>query len=334
MIPTRQGDRMIFRFLLQTGRTLAMGYILYFYSERLFWTTIKPTDKSFDLIVGWLLYSSTAYLFLSVTAWFRVRRASSIFLAGAVYGWLVEGVLTTTLYGTEASAPFPISLSCTGLSWHALISVMAGYYYAARVLEKRNCWLTMAFSLLIGLFWGCWASFQWREDPPLVTPVVLFLLYSIIVTVPLVLSYWLLGRLRIVDFQPGWLGMMVSVTIHLLFLWNGSIATLGWSPLFILLPLLLLVCGVLLCNRPQEPLIPTGWEPFACPPVLTNCLILFTMPLFASLAYGCNLWFAPEGTGFNHLVWIVTIPLGAILFFTACARVVIGYFHRTSGGDR
>lgn len=314
---------MKFRFLLQTGRTLALGYILYFYSERLFWTTLKPTDKAFDHIIGWLLYSSTAYLFLCVITWFRVRRAHAVFLAGAVYGWLVEGVLTTTLYGTESSAPFPLSVSCTGLSWHALISVMAGYYLGAKVLEKGSYWQVLAFALGIGLFWGCWAPFQWQEVPPVITPVPLFLLYGFVVTVPLVLGYWLVGRLHLAEFTPGWIGVSISVTIHLLFFWNGSIVTLGWKPLLVLPPLLLFVGLILLRNRHQEPLIPAEVESFSSPPKVPHCLILFSIPVFATLVYGCILLLAPGGIGFQYLVWMITIPLGFILLIGACLRVML-----------
>ncbi len=311
------------RFLLQSAHTLGLGYILYFYSERLFWTIIKPTDKAFELVVGWLLYSSTAYLFLSVIVWFRARSAHAVFLAGAVYGWLVEGALTTTLYGTEPSAPFPLSLSCTGLSWHALISVMAGYYLAARILAGDRYWPVGLFSLGIGVFWGCWAPFQWLEEPPVVTPVPLFLLQGLLVTTPLVLSYWLLGKLRLAEFHPAWFGVIVSVTIHLLFFKNGSIATLGWKPLLILPPLLLFVCGILYLNRRREPLIPSETEPFAHPLKVTHCLLLFTAPVFATLVYSCILWLAPGGIGFHHLTWIVTIPLGFILLIGACLRVML-----------
>lgn len=313
--------------LLQAGRALSLGYILYFYSERLFWTTIKPTDKAVELIIGWLLYSSTAYLFLSVVTIFRARRAPAVFLAGAVYGWLVEGTLTNTLYGTQPSAPFPVSLSCTGLSWHALISVMAGYYFAAKVLQRGSFRGVLVFSMAIGLFWGCWASFQWREQPPLITPVPLFLLYGLAVTVPLGLCYWLVGRVQLAEFKPGWVGMTVAVTIHLLFFWNGSIVTLGWKPLWILLPLLLVVVGILFCNRRREPWIASELEPFAAPPDLAHCLTLLSIPLFATLVYAVTLWLMPGGTRFNELVWIITIPLGAILFAVSGICVVAGWFH-------
>jgi hypothetical protein len=107
---------------------LLNGFILFFYSERLFWSAWRPGDSIPDLMVTWLAYSVLAYLFLATVWFFRVNHLWSVFLAGAVYGWLTEGGLIHTLYGTEETAPFPVSISITGLSWHALIyeSSLAG----------------------------------------------------------------------------------------------------------------------------------------------------------------------------------------------------------------
>jgi hypothetical protein len=95
--------------------------------------------------VTWLAYSTLAYLFLATVRLFRADDVWSVYLAGAVYGWLTEGGLIHTLYGTEESAPFPISLIITGVSWHALISVLVGWYahgqgpgFAATGTDRRH----------------------------------------------------------------------------------------------------------------------------------------------------------------------------------------------------
>jgi hypothetical protein len=33
---------------------LATGYTLFFYSERVFWSFLRPGDKWTDLVLGWL----------------------------------------------------------------------------------------------------------------------------------------------------------------------------------------------------------------------------------------------------------------------------------------
>ena len=115
-------------FFRNAGLALGAGYILFFCSERLFWSVFKPGDSVSELAVTWLAYSTIAYWFLALIRWFEAESARAVLLAGACYGWMTEGMLVGTLYGTEDSAPFPLSVVCTGLSWHALISVGVGWY--------------------------------------------------------------------------------------------------------------------------------------------------------------------------------------------------------------
>lgn len=84
--------------------SLVNGFILFVFSERPFWSVWRPGDSLPDLIVTCLAYSTLAYLFLAIVWLFRVNDVWSLFLAGAVYGWLTEGGLMHTLYGTGESA--------------------------------------------------------------------------------------------------------------------------------------------------------------------------------------------------------------------------------------
>ena len=110
---------------------LATGYILFFYSERMFWSFLRPGDKTADLLLTWIVYSMLAWVFLLLVRQCRIAAFPALFLAGAVFGWLAEGVVVDTLYG-NADNPFPASISFTGLAWHALISVGVGWYWQAR----------------------------------------------------------------------------------------------------------------------------------------------------------------------------------------------------------
>jgi hypothetical protein len=49
----------------------------------------------------------------------------TIILAGAVYGFVTEGVLTTIVYG---AFPFPCAISYTALAWHASLTVGFGLF--------------------------------------------------------------------------------------------------------------------------------------------------------------------------------------------------------------
>ncbi len=69
---------------------LVNGFILFFLSERLFWSVWRPGDSLPDQVVTWLAYSTLAYLFLATVRLFRVNDIGSFYLAGAIYGWLTD----------------------------------------------------------------------------------------------------------------------------------------------------------------------------------------------------------------------------------------------------
>ena len=53
----------------------------------------------------------------------RCTAAAGVILVGALYGWLVEGVVAATVYG-----PLPVSLVWTGVAWHGLLTVGVGWW--------------------------------------------------------------------------------------------------------------------------------------------------------------------------------------------------------------
>jgi hypothetical protein len=136
---------------------LATGYVLFFYSERMFWSFLRPGDKPVDFVLGWLVYSVMAWVFLLLVRHCRIAAFSAVFLAGAAFGWLAEGIVVDTMCGNKGN-PFPASISFTGLAWHALISVGVGWYWQARLLTAGNRKKIALFSVAVGLGWGLWAG--------------------------------------------------------------------------------------------------------------------------------------------------------------------------------
>jgi hypothetical protein len=104
---------MILRLLRKATVVLASGYILFFLSERVFWSFWRPGDHSADFLITWLVYSLIGWIFLDLVRRFRVASSPPLFLCGAVYGWVGEGIAVDTLYG-DASNPLPLSVSWTG----------------------------------------------------------------------------------------------------------------------------------------------------------------------------------------------------------------------------
>src|SRR5208337_596700 len=80
-----------------------------------------------DFLITWIAYCLLGWIFLDLVRRFRVASFTALFLCGAVFGWVDEGVVVDTLYGNPTN-PFPLSISFTGLAWHAMLSVCVGWY--------------------------------------------------------------------------------------------------------------------------------------------------------------------------------------------------------------
>jgi hypothetical protein len=275
--------------------TLATGYILFFFSERLFWTVWWPGSSLPEMIVTWLAYSAVAYLFLAVVQYFRADNLWSFFLAGAIYGWLVEGGLADTLYGTQPSAPLPISVSITGLSWHALISVLIGWWAIGKSLVAERAQPVLWICIFVGVFWGVWAMFPRRETPPIITPVFEFLRYAALLTLGLIAAWWISWRAGVREFHGGPIGLVISALIVGTF-YVSHFTALGLRPL--LLPTLLIVALVPLSIHRRRGALAAS-KLFRAQPTLPRLLTLFVMPLVATLVYS-----VAAATGMDRLPWL------------------------------
>jgi hypothetical protein len=307
------------QFLRNTALTLATGYVLFFFSERLFWTVFKPGDRVGDLVVTWLAYSVLAYVLLAIVRRFRVRTADAAFVAGACYGWLTEGTLVGTLYGTEPSAPFPLSLLVTGVSWHALLSVWVGWYFLPRALSHPRPWPALAWSTGLGLFWGTWATFLWRETPPVVVPVGAFAAHALAVATLLIAAYRVRSFVGAGSFRPRPLGMTVSLLALGVF-YAQQVKSLGLRPLLILPALLGFAAVALWAGRPPEP---DAEETAASRPAPARWMALLAMPLVATATYAL-LWRTPHWDRVpvaQAVMYWLTAPLSFGVLIWAVARL-------------
>ena len=299
---------------------LANGYIFFFFSERLFWSTYRPSDTMVDLMITLLAYSVVGYLVPALAAELRADSDAALFLVGAAYGWLLEGAVVTTLYGTDASAPFPISLSVTALSWHALISVMLGWHLMRRALASGGIAPVLVNAAVVGIFWGAWAPSQWFSQPPLQTDALAFLAYASLTTALLALSYWLLDLLALDTFVP----RRRSIVLVLLLLtasFAHHLRTLGPTPLLVLPPLLLLVFTVLTVRRrrlptpPQRPPDNRTARPLAY-------ISLMTIPIWAVAVYSVALALGPRWPLLHGPMFVTLGFAGALTFFWSMAVIL------------
>jgi hypothetical protein len=290
---------------------LATGYILFFYSERVFWSFLRPGDKLSDLVLGWLMYSLLAWVFLLVVRQCRVAGFPALFLAGAIFGWLAEGVVVDTLYGS-ASNPFPVSISFTGLAWHALISVGIGWYWQAKVLTAAKPGKAVIFAVAVGLGWGLWAAWWPAELGHANTSLAAFAGHTLACFIPFFAAWLALGMAGSEWFRPAKLEMPVLLGLVALFFVGIRIPATPRSAL--ILPPLLLLCAYGLRrnqNREQRPDLLEAVVGHIRP---RSCLPLLLTPLAAIIVYAqVAAWGLTLPT--NRVLYVITMPLGFFCLF-------------------
>jgi hypothetical protein len=305
------------RLLQTTSLVLGTGYVLFFFSERLFWSLIRPGDSIAIFGATWLVYAFVAYLLLATVRLYRVRDFWALFLAGALFGWLVEGVYAMTMFGDD-SLPFPLTIAWTGLAWHAPISVVFGFYGLRRALQAGSIWPGMWLSLLVGSFWGFWALGWGLETPPLVADAAMFFTHALAATCVLGFSQLLIGWGDPAGFRPSWPGLISAASVIVAFFAFVTVPAIPWSPL-ILLPLLGLIFFALRRNRVREHHYDALAE-LAAPVPLLHLVGLAGIPVAATIIYaGCNaVGFLPPS---HQIVCAVTTIAGFVLFAIAVFKL-------------
>ena len=226
---------------------LGAGFILFFFSERVFWSFLREGDGFADLAAGWLVYCVFAYLLLAVARLFRIGTVCGLVLAGAFFGWLDEGVYAMTLYG-DPSMPFPLTIAWTGLAWHGSLSVVMGLFGLRRCLLAASLWPVAGAAAAIGAFWGFWASGWSQETPPVVADAMDFLLHAVFATMGLALAQWAIDCGDARGFAPSRTGLGLAGGLALLFFAGITVPAIPWAPA-VLLPLFALLFFALWRNR-------------------------------------------------------------------------------------
>jgi hypothetical protein len=305
------------------------GFILMYFSELVFWGSYDPVGMApWQFGLTWFGYSGVAYGFLAVVHYFRVCTIWSLFIAGAAYGWMLEGVLAQTLYGSEGFV-FPITISWTALAWHSLISVLAGWYGVRKTLLRNDCRRTIGVGILLGLFYGVWA-FSWSLEPghrvmALVeqghkdVALVHFVLYTFLTSALLVLSYWAYDSAQPAGFRPSLVVVSALGAIApLIFL----VTTARLRPVTsLVLPVLLGMAYVALRrNRDSETRRDLVAGLHGRVRTANYCCLLF-MPLVASILYGLALA-ADVRLPTGVFIFVVSTCVGAVMFAVSMVKVL------------
>jgi hypothetical protein len=290
---------------------LLTGYVFVYFSELLFWALPQPGTGLAAMLPTWLAYSFLAYVFLALVAGFRVDKPPGVFLAGALFGWLTEGVLAQTLYDS-----FPLNISFTGLAWHGLLTVMVGWWALPRALRAPRPASALLAAALLGLGYGLWAIAWWVDSPPVTATVPALAAYAFTATALLSLAYWATSRLDWRTFAPGrWERAGAGLLIALYFVF----VTVPAQPLalVILPPLVLVVVAALWRHRRRSP--PLTPAPRA-PITLGRAALLLAVPAVATLVYALAAALGAR-VATSIVVYGVTMPLGFAALAWALVRV-------------
>jgi len=302
-------------FLSRLLLALATGYIWFFYSERVFWSFWRVgEDAPFFFLLGWLLYSVAVYICLILIQEFRVRSVWAMFLVGAFFGWLIEGVFVMTLFGAEG-IPFPLTISWTGLAWHALISVVLGWYVLQQALLHsftRTAWV----SALLGLFWGVWSIF-WSLDNVEMVSVEAYALHAFLITgifICMQRAYARLGaQFSATRLEKIFLGVFVLA-------WFGFVTVPAFGFLTIVLPVLFGVLYLALRKNKKTETRQNFLSVLDTPVSYGRSFAVLFMPLIATGIYALA-----QGLGLvlptNFVILGVTLPLGFVLLGVSLWKV-------------
>lgn len=285
---------------------LSTGYILVYFSEHLFWARPRPGDSLGEWTGTWIAYSLMAFMFLSLVSYFRVKDIWGLFLAGAAFGWLGEGVVVQTAYEI-----LPLSISFTGLAWHALITIWAGWYLVRKSFLASDPFSTLKMSAAIGLCYGVWAIAWWLEPDGGVATLGEFAMFCLGTTLLVMVAYWLAAWSASEPFRPHrWVTVAIS-TLFVLYFFFVTVPAAPWA--LIILPFLLGL--VYLGLRPYRRNAAEGSlidELKGRIPVW-KLISLLALPGAGILFYGVALSLDLQWRA-NWLLYLITTPLGFILF--------------------
>lgn len=290
--------------LKQIGTFLAAGYILMFFSEFLFYAEYSPDSGSGlpalrELGMMWMVYTGMAWLTLAILRIFRARSLPAVFLAGAVYGWLLEGVIVTTVY--EA---IPTQIHFTAIAWHAPLDVLIGLYLAPQLLRSPSPKPMAYLSIALGVFWGFWALWPWW-DTGVPLAVSSFVIFSFTNTICLILAYWLFAGTSRDNWQPSRLALtLLSGFLVVLFIFQVIPA---YPYALLILPVLLGTCLLALWkNRQRELSLKISTESNFHRSYL---LTLFLFPAIASSIYALCVYSGLR-MPVTYLVYILSSLIG------------------------
>ena len=286
-------------------------------SEYLFWSVL-PDDYNLPTFLATLTaYTLTGRVLVCILQFCRVDSLSGLFLAGAIYGWTVEGVVVATMYDD-----FPINLIWTGVAWHGLFSVMLVWLYVRKAALWS--WPRYAAALVaVGVLFGIWSAF-WPNEKPGFPTAWGVLADGLIASGGFILAQVIYdrapaGSFKVTRTEAGFLGLLVLVMF-------GLQATARPSPVLAFYPILAgAALALLMFGRGKGPMILDIVVQSRAS--LGRRAALLTIPVMVAASFAATRWAVP-GFPTNQAFYLGTIAAGTVFLATAVAMNLISKIRR------
>ncbi len=306
-------------------------------SERVYWYVHGASFESILVVAAFYMIPALAGLWALGSG--PSSRLHQVILAGAIFGFVVEGVLTTVVYEDGA---LPV-MAALFVGWHGLLSVVAFWYLARRWLVERKRRALAVGSAAVGLLWGFWsivyvlpeASEDFEEGFSIMGPGE-FAVYALVVGAAFAAAHYLIGHVWPERFQPGRWGSRGIVLLMVAYAALAVIPAVPWAPV----KFAVLVGGSLwLLRRSRRA---TADEPTAIAALqghvrLRDVLLLLIMPVVAALTYTAVWsWDLSETAvqGIFEMVSALTVLAGFVAYGWAWRRSVAGEKRVQAGSGR
>jgi len=295
----------IARLALSFAATSGLALASVIWSEWWFWGRVRPEDSVPGFFETLVTYGLAVQVVRFVASRWRVAESGTgawqrVFLAGALYGWLVEGVIVTTVVDD-----IPFTLSYTGLAWHALFTVLLGWWWVPRLLGRPLLRSILPLAAL-GVGVGAWASF-WRFEEGTQTSLVEYAGFVALTTAGyaagLVIFWTFRGRA-----EPGLRGSALAILLLAALVVLHGIE----HPLTLIDPALVGVALAALIHT-TPPATDAPHLSTADAPLRRSVWRLVVVPVTATAVFALLTSF-PQAIPTGWPFVVVTAPLGVVLF--------------------
>ena len=231
-----------------------------------------------------------------------------VILGGAVFAFVVEGVLTFVIY---EDGPLPI-MAALFIGWHGLLSVVGFWYLARRWLIEQRRLLLSGTAAAMGVYWGVWSiiyrlpeASEGLEESFIVMDPGEFTTYALVVGAVLVAAHWLLGWVWPEEYAPirgGRIGITLVVGAYFAV---AVMPAVIWAPI----KLAVLLGGVLwLLKRsrlatPDEPSVIASLQGRVA---FRDAVLLMVLPVTAVVSYSV-VWSMDPNEGTTEALFLTMV---------------------------